>query len=193
MFLVFFGIGYGFTNRFPVFTPKLLPLTNVDHFFGFQPWTIWIYVSDYLLVFLPIILISEVVFMKQLIKAYLVNLAIHFPVFFFFPTTMLRPELNGGAMSEIIFRWVRFIDAPVNCFPSQHVSLCFIVALGFWNYQRKMSLIFILWAVFISISTMTTKQHYFIDVIGGIFVALIVYVSIFYKKAPRITLVDPKS
>ncbi|OGP06374.1 MAG: hypothetical protein A2Z91_04445 [Deltaproteobacteria bacterium GWA2_38_16] len=191
-FSFLFAFGYGFTNRFPVFTPKTLPICWVDTFLGFHPWTIWIYISDYLLIFLPAILISDISAMKRLIKGFLVDFAVHFPIFFFFPTTMIRPTLPKDGFINWVFHLEWLLDTPVNCFPSQHVSLCFVVAMGFWNYQRKTSILFFIWSILISISTMTTKQHYFSDVIGGMLVALIVYLLVYQRKRePHITLVSP--
>lgn len=178
-----FAIGYELTNHFPVFTPRLLPLHTIDEFFGFHPWTIWIYTSDYILIFLPALLIRHISEMKCLIRGFFLNFAIHYPLFFFFPTTMIRPELGENNLSNQIMALLRLIDTPVNCFPSQHVSLCFVIASFFWNSKRKASIIFFIWATLISISTLTTKQHYFWDVVGGIGVAWIIYFFLFRKNA----------
>jgi membrane-associated phospholipid phosphatase len=183
MLSLFFVIGYGFTNHFPVFTPRHLPITAVDDFFGFHPWTVWIYMSDYFLIFLPIILIQNMVVMKRFAKGFLVNFLIHFPIFFFFPTTIHRSPVDTSTITGMIFHWLRLVDSPVNCFPSQHVSLCFVVAMAFWGYRNRWSACFFVWSALISISTMTTKQHYAWDVLGGLMVALIVCYFAFRKKA----------
>ena len=189
---VCFIVGYGYTNRFPVFIPKTLPWTSVDHFFGFHPWTIWIYLSDYILIFLPAILVTNLHVMKRLLKAYLVNFAIHFPIFFFFPTTLSRPALVENNFLTQVFHLLWTADTAVNCFPSQHVSLCFVVALGFWNYRRNWAWIMIVWSVLISLSTLTTKQHYAWDVVGGLLVTFVVYWIVYRKKEdPKIQLVSP--
>ena len=185
MFLLFFTVGYGFTNRFPVFTPVVLPSTTLDDILGFHPWTAWIYMSDYLLIFLPVILVTRIPVMKRIVKGFLLDFMIHFPIFFFFPTTVSRVPLPEDGFTNQIFGFVRWIDQPINCFPSQHVSLCFVVAMSFWHYRKNISLLFFVWAILISISTMTTKQHVFADVVGGIGVALIVWFFVFRKKYPH--------
>ncbi|MBI2646363.1 MAG: phosphatase PAP2 family protein [Deltaproteobacteria bacterium] len=190
-----FAVGYGYTNHFPVFTPWELPVTAVDRFFGFHPWTIWIYMSDYILIFLPAILVTHVHVMKRLLKAYLVNFAIHFPIFFFFPTILpweFRRYPIEGPILNAVFQFLWIADGLVNCFPSQHVSLCFVVAIGFWNYRRCWSWIMIIWSILISLSTLTTKQHYSWDVLGGLLVTLVVYWMVYRKKEdPKIQLVSP--
>ena len=190
-----FAVGYGYTNHFPVFTPRELPVTAVDRFFGFHSWTIWIYMSDYVLIFLPAILVTNTHVMKRLLMAYLVNFAIHFPIFFFFPTTLpweFRMYPIEGPILNAAFQFLWMADGLVNCFPSQHVSLCFVVAMGFWNYRRHWSWIMIIWSILISLSTLTTKQHYSWDVLGGLLVTLIVYWTVYRKKEdPKIQLVSP--
>ncbi|MBI3019190.1 MAG: phosphatase PAP2 family protein [Deltaproteobacteria bacterium] len=190
--LACFAVGYGYTNHFPVFTPQTLPWTKIDDFFGFHPWTVWIYMSDYILIFLPAVLVTDIHVMKRLLKGYLVNFAIHFPIFFFFPTTMLRPLLVENSFLTQVFRFLWTVDTAANCFPSQHVSLCFMVAMGFWNYRRSWSWVMIIWSMLISLSTLTTKQHYFWDILGGLLVAFIVYMTVYRKKEdPKIQLVAP--
>lgn len=186
-----FTIGYGFTNRFPVFSTTVLPFTPIDDWFGFRPWTVWFYISDYLLIFFPAILITNLLILKRFLKAFFINFAIHFPIFFFFPTIMVRPPVVGESLTAAVFNLVRWIDTPVNCFPSQHVSLCFVVAVGFWNYKRSLSILFIIWSILISLSTMTTKQHYFWDVLGGLAVAFVVCMIAYRKEEkPKIILVE---
>ncbi len=175
-----------------MFTPRELPLTWVDHFFGFHEWTVWIYMSDYVLIFFPILFITDIYVLKRIIKAFTIDFLIHFPIFFFWPTIIGRHPIQGNGLTAMAFQFERWMDTAVNCFPSQHVSLCFIVAMGFWNYKRRLSIGLFIWSILISISTMTTKQHYFWDVLGGLLVFYIVYFFSFrQKQAPHITLVSP--
>lgn len=193
--ILFFGflflIFYGATNRYPIFEPKLLPLTPIDDFFGFHPWTVWIYISDYFLMFCPPFFIKKREVVERLIKAVVINFLLHFPIFFLIPTTMIRPPLVEENLTNTVFHFMRLIDTPVNCFPSQHVSLCFVMAMVFLNYKKKIGVLFLVWAVLISLSTMTTKQHYMWDVLGGLTVALIIYIVVFCRaKQPQIALVN---
>ncbi|MBI2027155.1 MAG: phosphatase PAP2 family protein [Deltaproteobacteria bacterium] len=180
-FLLCFAIGYGATNRFPVFDPKLLPLNFIDQYFGFHPWTVWIYMSDYLLIFMPLFFVHDEAFFKTMTRAFVWNFVIHFTIFFFFPTTMIRLALVEQNFTNTVFSLLRMIDSPVNCFPSQHVSLCFLVACCFWHYRRNLSIVFFLWATLIALSTLTTKQHYFWDVLGGLIVAALIDIFVFRK------------
>ncbi len=197
--ILFFGflflIFYGATNRYPIFEPKLLPLTPIDDFFGFHPWTVWIYISDYFLMFAPPFFIKKREVAGRLIKAVVMNFVLHFPIFFLIPTTMIRPPLPTlpieQNLTNAVFHFIRLIDTPVNCFPSQHVSLCFVMATVFLNYKKKIGVLFLVWAALISLSTMTTKQHYMWDVLGGLAVAFIIYVFVFRRGGQsELTLAD---
>lgn len=193
--ILFFGllflIFYGASNRYPIFEPRLLPLTSIDRFFGFHPWTIWIYISDYFLMFAPPFFVKKRSVVERLMKAVLLNFLLHFPIFFLFPTTMVRPPLIGSDLTNTVFHSMRLADTPVNCFPSQHVSLCFVMAMTFLSYKKKIGVFFLVWAVLISLSTMTTKQHYIWDVMGGVTVALIIYGVVFRRtKRPQMVLIQ---
>src|SRR6185436_14225959 len=74
-------------------------------------------------------------------------------------TTIARPAVDSAAFDGL---WL--FDVPENCFPSLHVSLA-IIAAAYWPRARWIG---IAWAIAIAVSTMTTKQHYFVDVAGGI-------------------------
>jgi len=192
VFVLAFAVGYGFTNHFPIFTPRYLPMTFIDDFFGFRPWTSWIYMSDFLLMFLPIILVTEIAMMKRLMRAFFLSMSIHYLFFFFFPTTMHRPPLTGDGVTEFVFGLVRMIDTPVNCFPSMHVSLCFVVALSFWHTKKVWSVFFLIWASLIALSTLSTKQHYLWDVLGGLIIAAIACAFAFRRRTrDKLTLISP--
>ena len=88
----------------------------------------------------------------------------------FFPTTYPRPVYlpQSNSIIQLAMDMVAAGDMPTNCFPSMHVALTAICA---WNLRRKSRLLygsFAAWAILIFLSTMTTKQHYFVDILGGI-------------------------
>lgn len=104
-------------------------------------------------------------------------------IFIIIPTTNIRPALEGGFWDqclEIIYSF----DQPFNLFPSIHclVSwICFAAirdskTVGKW--YKTFSLIF---ALAICASTQFTKQHYIVDVVGGIFLAEIALYATGFK------------
>lgn len=94
--------------------------------------------------------------------------------FILLPTTNVRPEIVGDGMAEQLIRFVYWIDAPTNLFPSIH---CLVSWLCFCGIRRKkyvpvwyraFSAVF---AIAVFASTLFTKQHFIADVIGGVLIA----------------------
>jgi hypothetical protein len=64
------------------------------------------------------------------------------------------------------------MDQPGNTFPSIHVGHAFLLAFMVANeLPDEEAEARLLWAILISLSTLTTKQHYFVDIAGGLLVA----------------------
>jgi membrane-associated phospholipid phosphatase len=84
----------------------------------------------------------------------------------------------GNSPADVLIRFVYWIDAPTNLFPSIHclVSwMCFIGVRG-KSYVPKWYQIFsCLFAVAVFASTLFTKQHFIVDVIAGVVIAELCY------------------
>ncbi|MFW7378491.1 MAG: phosphatase PAP2 family protein [Oligoflexus sp.] len=170
-FLIFI-IAYTLLGNFHLVTPTYLPLTFIDRQIPLLPWTILIYISDYVFIFFVILNLKDARAISLLSYRTIVVSTVSFSVFFLFPTIYPRSELNSTALWSYLFRSMHFIDAPTNCLPSLHVSL---TLLGAWSLNsfhgwKKHAIYF--WAATICISTLTTKQHYVIDVAAGIAVVI---------------------
>lgn len=98
--------------------------------------------------------------------------------FIFLPTTNIRPEVTGQGLPDVLMRFVYSMDAPTNLFPSIHCLVswfCFIGIRG-KSYVPKWYQVFsMFFAIAVFASTLFTKQHYIIDVIGGVILAEICY------------------
>jgi membrane-associated phospholipid phosphatase len=81
-------------------------------------------------------------------------------------------------------RVIYSIDARYNCLPSLHVAQCFLAAFSCSVVHRGVGIVAIVWASFVALSTLYTKQHYVLDVITGILLACVAY-AIFLRKYPR--------
>jgi len=132
------------------------------------------------MVFLPYLLIKEERTFKYVAWSYTGVMCFSYLVFLFFPIKAVRPEILGSGFFNQALGGLYSLDNPYNNFPSMHVALSFLCA--FWiNFQdKKWGKWAILWAVLITISTLTTKQHTLADVTAGLTVSLLVY-GIFYR------------
>lgn len=91
-----------------------------------------------------------------------------------FPTTNIRPDIVTSDIFSDILKFLYSIDSADNLFPSIHCLVSWYCFVGLRNckdisiWYRYFSLFM---AIMICISTLTTKQHVIIDVLGGIMLA----------------------
>ena len=176
---LFSAVLYLTSNHFQLFTPQYLPMSWVDRAVPFLPNTVWIYLGEYLLFTTVYINCRDMVNLNRYIYSFLFLQTVSVMIFWLWPTTYPREvyplpdDLN--ALSYYAFSWLRQADTPANCCPSLHVSGVFISSFIFLDEQRLKFPLFFLWASAIAVSTLTTKQHYLVDVIAGFFMAVIFY------------------
>jgi membrane-associated phospholipid phosphatase len=176
---------YHFTNHYPVFTPRELPLLPIDHALPFIPWTVLIYVSEYFFFVVVYMTCRDMENVNKYIYSFLTTQGFSCLIFLFFPTIFPRelfpiPEGTHPAIDAIWF-WLRNADAPTNCFPSLHVSTVYLSAFIFLDEQREKFPFFLIWGTLIALSTLPTKQHYFVDIVAGLFLSIAAY-WLFHRK-----------
>ncbi|HUQ28220.1 MAG TPA: phosphatase PAP2 family protein, partial [Usitatibacter sp.] len=75
-------------------------------------------------------------------------------------------------------------DVRYNCLPSLHVAQCFLAAFACGQVHRGVGTVAIAWATLVALSTLFTKQHYVLDVVGGVALAFAAH-AIFLRTYPR--------
>lgn len=95
-------------------------------------------------------------------------------IYITFPTTNIRPGLTTSGVFVDILKFLYNIDAADNLFPSIHCLVSWYCFAGVRNCREiptwyKYFSLFM--AIMICISTLTTKQHVIIDVLGGVMLA----------------------
>jgi len=136
----------------------------------FPYWPIWSWVYSFLyypaIVYLNWVVASPRHF-NHLAMSFFVLLGLQMAFFLLFPVETpehWRSINQGRTWSEKFLRYVQKFDAPLNCFPSMHVSVATLTAmhahatLGPWAYS---------FPVLIAISCVFTKQHYILDLPFG--------------------------
>jgi membrane-associated phospholipid phosphatase len=112
--------------------------------------------------------------------------AVLFAVFLAYPTAYPRPEWTGGGLLSLPLALIYRIDLPRNCLPSGHVTAAFLTAFAVRQCRPRLGAALIFWAVAISVSTLTTKQHYFWDVVAGVLLSAAGYAAAHaYFAAPE--------
>jgi membrane-associated phospholipid phosphatase len=170
---VAFCILYTLTGNLPVRTPTTLTPSPVDNFIPFTNWAIWIYHSQFVFLLLSIYVIKEPENLRHIFYSMVMACLLSFAIFILYPTNIPRLVQTGDGLTAKAFQILYSIDSSANCFPSLHVSLACLSATGIFREKKRFSVFAIVWACLITLSTMATKQHYFVDVIGGLAVAMI--------------------
>ena len=150
---------------------------NAEMFFDakipFVPWTVFIYLSCYIFWVANYVLgcrqDREEAF--RFISADFFAKTICLLCFLIIPTTNVRPEvMPEGIWNQIVIHLYN-TDAADNLFPSIHCLtswFCYIAVRKNEKIPKLYVWFSLLYAISVCISTLTTKQHVIIDVIGGV-------------------------
>ena len=137
----------------------------IDRAIPFIDWTVWIYLTQYALLAAAIVLARDDADRTQAFYSMLAATAIAALIFAVWPTHIERQTQVTDGLTGLVWSGLYFADTPLNCFPSLHVALAVIAGTTLW--RRGSRLLAVFWPALIAISTLTTKQHVFMDVAGG--------------------------
>jgi membrane-associated phospholipid phosphatase len=162
---IYFGIGHAHLTR----STELLR-TRLDDAIPFWPWTAWCYLPFYAGTFLIAIggfrhrrlfdrTAMAVVLVMVLGALGHVFVGAEYPRPILFPP---YPDLSYAFMA-----WVQHVDPPGNVFPSLHVAHTTMLSLLLLRDRPRLGLLALLMATMLALSTLTTKQHFIADVLGG--------------------------
>lgn len=102
-----------------------------------------------------------------------------FLFFIILPTEMVRAENLGSGIFDLLVRFTYFCDEPNNLFPSIHCMVSWICWIGVRknkNIPVWYQVVSFFMAAAVCVTTLTIKQHVFVDVVAGIALAEIGYV-----------------
>lgn len=171
---------YYWLNQHPLRAPRELPLTAIDRAVPFVPLTLWPYLILMLPdLVLPLALRAREIFRDTLI-AYVIAIASNMTIWSLWPTVYPRPAApSGDDLTSVCFRIMVEVDSPANCFPSGHITIPAVACWGLAREHPKHR--GLIWATLLlfSVTVLTTKQHYFVDILGGFGTA---FWGIFWSK-----------
>lgn len=184
MAIALFGltmICYQHLNR--TLEPKLDLMTDLDRAIPFWPWTILVYHSHGLILLAAALVIRAQDYTRLLLAMLVVNF-LCYGGFILFTAHFPRPDVSMMAPPwGPILRHTYSTDPPGNTFPSIHVATTALLVARM-RLQRG-GWLWPLWGALICISTMTVKQHFIVDVIGGLALAILTYKLTYRNLTPH--------
>jgi membrane-associated phospholipid phosphatase len=154
------------------------------------------YVSEYfvlqiLLITIAIFVDFSVAFSRKLFCSVLVMFIISTTIFILFPTTMGPLQSTHPPHFDLFSAYFANYDANIetayNEFPSLHIaSSWFSIRLFAYFFpeskmKKKVLIGLVIWFIGMTLSTLTLKYHYLIDVIAGMILAEIIYQIVVVK------------
>jgi membrane-associated phospholipid phosphatase len=162
--------------------PRFDLLTPLDTAIPFLPWTYAVYTSYFALMVGAAWRLGVEEFSRLLGALLLANLVCYLG-FILFTAHYPRPALESiPSPWHAGFQWMYASDGAGNTFPSLHVAVSLLGALRLRHHRG--GALWLLWAGLISLSTLTVKQHFVVDVLGGAAVAWGAHAVFFSPRSP---------
>lgn len=157
-------------------------ISKIDNYIPFCKYFIIPYVLwyPYVGLFLILLCILDKKNYYRALVTLIVGMLLSDFIFYIFPTTVPRPNVIGSDIFSKLVLLVYNNDQPCNCFPSIHVlnSMLMLLYVNKSVYFSKVvKLISSIIAISIILSTVFVKQHVILDVVGGIVLAYLLYLT----------------
>lgn len=144
--------------------------TPWDAMIPWLPWTLPIYFSMYLQCIVAAFRAPAHHYVQALFALILATVT-SCVIFVLLPAHYPRPDPGtlDSTFWQNVFTHVYQSDGAGNTFPSIHVSATTLLARAMW--QDRYRLLWVIWSGAIALSILTVKQHFIVDLLGGLVVA----------------------
>lgn len=166
---VAFVVLYLGAATFTPVTPRLLAPAAIDRAVPFLGWTVWVYFSQFVLLPLSIARARDDADRTQAFYSMVAATVIAAAIFAVWPTHIQRQVELPGGWTGLAWSALYLTDTPRNCFPSLHVALASLSGAALWRRGSRFAAVS--WPALIAASTLTTRQHVFVDIAGGVVLA----------------------
>ena len=159
----------------PPSEPTVMPLTAIDHWVGVSDDAMVLYGSLWFYISLAPALAKDKAELWACAQGAAVMAAIGLVVFWLFPTTVPVFAVDWSQYPALQF--LKATDVGGNAFPSLHVAFAVFSAVLLGRQLRSVRApawtqwVNVLWAFGIVYSTLATRQHVLLDVLGGALLA----------------------
>ena len=150
------------------------------------PWLV-VYFFYYFQILAPASAVKDERVLLRMCAAYGVIFVVAVPLWIWLPVTVERDPVPIGDFWTYALNILRWKDPPVNCLPSMHVAHAAIAALVVWRVDRKFGTLMCLSVGMIWWSSLTVGQHWILDGVLGLAIALLADWLVFdvYKPLPK--------
>ncbi len=152
--------------------PKYRLKFSIDDQIPLMPWTVWIYAAYYPLIPLTLFFTWNSPVILPLLICLNISTIFSSLVWKIFPNGVARPTISRDLnINHRVLSLIYSKDRDCNGLPSGHVIHSFIATYFLSLQFPNLWLVFLVILMSISISTLTTKQHYYIDMVATLFTA----------------------
>jgi len=166
--------------------------TPLDDAIPFWPWSVYLYSWVYTSMLYPLFIIRCPALFLRTALAYALVLAVCLAAFALFPVTSLALRPDPATLDVTTFhgwgtRLTYFVDPPTNLFPSQHLAIAVIATLAAWKTRPLWGALALPIAVGVGVSICTMKQHYVVDGVAAVALAVAVWAAVLRPFRPPAT------
>lgn len=169
--IAIFFYAYFWVMRHPFFAVTVMPLTWIDEFVPFQPWSFYLYASLWFYISLGTALARDLRELAAFGAASLAMTVVGLGIFMLAPTEIPNFAFDWHQYPSLMF--LKTIDVSGNACPSLHAAFAVFAAfvihgqLTAVRAERTLLASNILWCLGILYSTIATRQHVALDIVAG--------------------------
>lgn len=165
--------------------------TPLDDAIPFWPASVYLYSWAYTSTLFPVFVVRSTRLFRRVAVAFGTVTVISLALFALFPVTAvgLRPDvatLDPRDFTQWGVLMTYAADAPVNLFPSLHLSFATLAALSAFTARRLYGWLALPMVVAIAVSICTMKQHYVADGVAGVALAVTAWALIIRPWYPSV-------
>ena len=171
------GGGYFYVGNSAQREPASSLATALDRAIPFLDWSVWIYLLGIPMALAPAFVLPSLHHFQRTAQAYALVIVVSLTCFLVFPSTsghlrMSASGLSPASLSGWAVQTLYSVDPPCNLFPSLHVSLCSLAAFSIAEAMPRRRFAWYTALAMVTVSITTVKQHFVVDALGGLFLAI---------------------